>query len=268
MGPKTGLTFAFFWGRVLLSLAVLGFALAVTIEALYQGKTSAWESLPNTVSLILFFVLMFCVGLFEGMQIAFFAVSKLPKSERGSSTIALKTCHCLFKNGGKNLPGFMCGRQMTVTLCFSVIARVTTINVVIGEDENIFGVSNGVQQFFNFGFMGAITTTILGSIAWQLVAGSFPIAFLSNPIVFVFLNLALWLEATGICAAAWFLALIQRKICGFQFDEVYVGTAEERAAKGHADDTDANANLDLATFRPYPRCWIIQDHQGIHGCCR
>ena len=68
--------------------------------------------------------------------------------------------------------------------------------------------------------------------------------------VFVFLNLALWLEATGICAAAWFLALIQRKICGFQFDEVYVGTAEERAAKGHADDTDANANLDVATNVP------------------
>jgi len=136
---------------------------------------------------------------------------------------------------------------MTVTLCFFVIARVTTINVVIGEDENIFGVSNGVQQFFNFGFMGAITTTILGSIAWQLVAGSFPIAFLSNPIVFVFLQAALFLEATGICAAAWFLALIQKKITGFQYDEVYVGTPEERAAKDHADDADANAHLDLGT---------------------
>merc|ERR1712078_471433 len=247
MGPKTGLTFAFFWGRVLLPLAVLGFALAVTIEALYQGKTSAWESLPNTVSLILFFVLMCCVGLFEGMQIAFFAVSKLPKSERGTSPMALRTCECLFKNGGKNLPGFMCGRQMTVTLCFFIIARVTTVNVDVETDENIFGVSNGVQQnLLNLGFMGAITTTILGSIAWQLVAQSFPIAFLSNPIVFVFLQAALFLEATGICSAAWFLALIQRKICGFQFDEVYIGTPEERAAKGHADDVDAG-NLDMGT---------------------
>merc|ERR1711892_1167639 len=81
--PKTGITFAFFWGRVLFSCAVLGFALAVTVEALYRGKTSAWEQLPDTVSLILFVVLMCAVGLFEGMQIAFFAVSKLPKSERG-----------------------------------------------------------------------------------------------------------------------------------------------------------------------------------------
>jgi hypothetical protein len=239
--PKTGITFAFFWARVLFSLGVLSFALAVTIDALYKGKTSAWDGLPNTVALILFLVLMCCVGLLEGMQIAFFTVAKLPKSERGTSTIALKTCECLFKNGGKNLPGFMCGRQMTVTLCFFIIARVTTINVDVGNEPNIFNVPDWVQSgLFNLGFMGAITTTILGSIAWQLVAGSFPIAFLSNPIVYVFLQLALFLEATGICAAAWFLALIQRKACGFQFDEVYIGTPEERAAKGHADDFDAD----------------------------
>jgi len=244
--PKTGFTFVFFWGRVLFSLAVLCFALAVTIEALYRGKTSAWDGLPETVSLILFFVLMCCVGLLEGMQIAFFAVAKLPKSERGSSQIALKTCHCLFKNGGKNLPGFMCGRQMTVTLCFFVIARVTTINIDIGNEPNIFGVSDPIQRMFNMGFMGALTTTILGSIAWQLVAGQFPIAFLSNPIVYIFLQCALLLEATGICAAAWFFALIQKKITGFQYDEVYIGTAEERAAKGHADDPDAG-NLDMGT---------------------
>jgi len=236
--PKTGFTFIFFWARVAFSLGVLGFALAVTIEALYSGKTSAWEGIPETISLILFLVLMCCVGLLEGMQIAFFAVAKLPKSERGTSNMALRTCHCLFKNGGKNLPGFMCGRQMTVTLCFFVIARVTTINVDIGNEENIFGVSDPIQKMFNLGFMGALTTTILGSIAWQLVAGQFPIAFLSNPIVYIFLQAALFLEATGICAAAWFFALIQKKICGFQYDEVYIGTAEERAAKGHADDTN------------------------------
>jgi hypothetical protein len=233
--PKTGITFAFFWGRVLFSCALLCFALAVTIEALYRGKTSAWEGLPDTVSLILFVVLMCCVGLLEGMQIAFFCVAKLPKSERGSSTIALKTCDCLFRNGGKNLPGFMCGRQMTVTLCFFIIARVTTINVDIGNEENIFGVSDPIQKMFNLGFMGALTTTILGSITWQLVAGQFPIGFLSNPVVYIFLQAALFLEATGICAAAWFFAVLQRKCLGFQFDEVYIGTPEERAAKGHAD---------------------------------
>merc|ERR1712037_72806 len=179
-------------------------------------------------------------GLLEGMQIAFFAVSKLPKSERGDHSIAVKTCDVLFRNGGKNLPGFMCGRQMTVTLCFFVIARVTTINVVIGEQPNIFGVSDPIQGMFNLGFMGAITTTILGSIAWQLVAGAFPIAFF-------FLQAALFLEATGICSAAWFFAFLQKKAMKFQFDEYYVGTPEERAAKGHADVAVA---LDMGTVLP------------------
>ena len=245
--PRSGVTFAFFWARVLFSIGVLGFALAVTIAALFQGKTSAWEGLPEVVSLVLFLVLMCAIGLLEGMQIAFFTVAKLPKSERGTSSMALKTCDCLFRNGGKNLPGFMCGRQMTVTLCFFVIARVTTLNVELGTGENIFGVSDPIQKFFNLGFLGAITTTILGSIAWQLVASSFPIAFLSNPIVYIFLQCALFLEATGICSAAWFLAVLQKKAMGFQNDEVYIGSPEERAAKGHADDEEVNAHLDIGT---------------------
>merc|ERR1711865_28390 len=170
----------------------------------------------------------------------------MPKSERGDTSMAMRTCDCLFRNGAKNLPGFMCGRQMTVTLCFFVIARVTTITTEIGGPDgddrsyNIFGVNNWVQEMFNLGFMGALTTTILGSIAWQLVAGAFPIAFLSNPTVYVFLQIALFIEALGFTAAAWMLSVVQSKIMGFQFDEVYVGTAEERAAKGHADDTEAD----------------------------
>jgi hypothetical protein len=53
---------------------------------------------------------------------------------------------------------------------------------------------------------------------------------LSNPIVYIVLRLALAIEATGICAGAWFLGMIHKKIAGFQLDEVYVGTPEERAA--------------------------------------
>jgi hypothetical protein len=247
--PKEGVTAIFYYGRVAFSTGCVCFGLAVTIEALFKQQTSLWPGVPEIVGLILFFLFMCCVGLLEGMQIAFFTVAKMPKSERGDTSLALKTCDCLFRNGGKNLPGFMCGRQMTVTLCFFVIARVTTITTPVGgpdgddRSQNIFGVSNWVQEMFNLGFMGALVTTVLGSIAWQLVAGAFPIAFLSNPVVYIFLQIALLIEATGICAAAWFLGMLQRKAMGFQFDEVYVGTPEERAARGHADDKEAGATL-------------------------
>ena len=242
--------------------AILGFACAVTFAALFQGKTTMWGSVPGGAAVVIFIILASCVGLLEGMQIAFFAVTKLPKSEQGKHKFAMKTCELLFRGEGVNLPGFMIGRQVCVTLCWFVAARVTTMNVEVGTfeqcctvsidftflfltfcfsffdsgtGENIFGVSDGFQTFLNTGLLGAVLTTILASISWQLVASAFPIAFLSNPIVFVFLRLCLWLEATGICSGAWVVAWIHAKIAGFQRDEVYIGTPEERAAKHHAD---------------------------------
>merc|ERR1719287_227675 len=49
-GPRTGLKALLFWGRVLFSVGVLGFALAVTFAALFQGKTTMWDGVPPGVS--------------------------------------------------------------------------------------------------------------------------------------------------------------------------------------------------------------------------
>ena len=225
---RSAIQSTFFFGRCLISLTILGYSLAVTFEALFQGQTTMWVGVPEWASIILFFFLMSVVGLLEGMQIAFFAVAKLPSTERGDAPYAKKTCELLFRGEGKNLPGFMIGRQLCVVSCFFIIARVTTLNVEEGED-NIFGVSNGVQSFFNTGLLGAIITTILGSISWQLVASAFPIAFLSNPLTYVFLRICLALEASGLASGAWVLAAIHKHFAGFQHDELYIGTPEERA---------------------------------------
>ena len=171
----------------------------------------------------------------EGMQIAFFAVAKLQPSERGNSVFARKTCSLLFKGTGNNLPGFMIGRQLSVVSCMFFVARVTSVSIKEG-DENLFGVSDGVQGLFNTGLLGALFLTIVGSITWQLVASAFPLAFLSNPLVYVFLRVCLFFEMTGICSGAWVLAAIHSKIAGFQRDEVYIGTAEERAKKNMGDN--------------------------------
>merc|ERR1711881_656426 len=109
-------------------------------------------------------------------------------------------------------------------------ARVTTVSIPDGEG-NIFGADEGLQNFFNLGFLGALITTIIGSISWQLVASAFPIAFLSNPLTYILLRICLFLEGTGLCQASWVLAAVHKRISHFQRDEVYIGTAEERAAK-------------------------------------
>eukprot|EP00957_Ditylum_brightwellii_P045045 3417124-Ditylum_brightwellii.AAC.2 len=175
------------------------------------------------------------------MQIAFFAVAKLKKSEQGNAQFAIKTCELLFRGNGHNLPGFMVGRQLCVVSCFFIIVRVTYLNVELDNGNSIFGVSDAAQTFFNMGFLGAVITTILGSITWQLMASAFSLAFLSNPL------------ATVIASGACVLAGIHKRVAGFQHDKVYIGTAEEREAKDLGDqkeETHALAKLSGFTTMP------------------
>merc|ERR1712048_1264656 len=170
-------------------------------------------------------------------------VAKLTADERGENSWALSTCDILYnRRNGLNLPGFMIGRQLCVVTCFFVVARVTTQQIEEGE-SNVLGISDGLQNFLNLGFQGALITTILGSISWQLVAGAFPVAFLSNPFTWILLMICLFLEGTGICNGAWVLAGIHKAIAGFQRDEVYIGTAEERAARGMKDDSKREIDM-------------------------
>jgi len=236
--PRTGFTFAFFWGRVVMSMAILGFCLAVVFKALFNGQTMMtvkYPNLPNGVNVFLFFFFMSIVGMLEGMQIAFFAVAKLPANERGTSFFGEKTCNLLFKGNGQNLPGFMIGRQLTVVCSFFLVASITGLNIEPGQGNNIFGIKDGAQKFLNYGFHGAVITTILASITWQLAASAFPIAFLNNPATYILLVFALFLEWTGLCSGAWVLARVFKSALGIQYDEVYVGTPEERMANNHAD---------------------------------
>jgi hypothetical protein len=66
--PRTGVQNAVFWVRVLMSLGLLSFAFAVTLSALFNGQTTMWEGIPETVSVIVFFILMCFAGMMEGIQ--------------------------------------------------------------------------------------------------------------------------------------------------------------------------------------------------------
>merc|ERR1712115_503178 len=227
--PRDGAQNAFFWARCIFSLAILAFSFAVTLEALFAGQTTMWEGVPAWLAVIVFFLLMSVVGMLEGMQIAFFAVAKIEAKDRGDNRWAKMTCNLLYSGDGRNLPGFMVGRQLCVVSCMLFIARVTSVSLE-DDESNIFGVRAGTQELFATGLLGA-------SITWQLVASAFPIAFLSNPITYILLRWCLFLESTGICQGAWVLAAIHKKIAGFQRDEVYIGSAEDRAKQAMGDTT-------------------------------
>ena len=236
--PKTGFTFAFFWARVLMSLAILSFCMAVVMVALFNGDTMVSVKYPTItppLAVFMFFFFMFIVGCLEGMQVAFFTVAKLPMEQRGTNWFGKKTSEILFAGNGRNFPGFMIGRQLTVVASFFTVGAITGLNIKPGEGNNIFGISDGAQNFLNFGFHGAVITTILASITWQYAASAFPIAAINNPITYVLLIFALCLEGTGICHGAWVIGGVYKKAMGIQYDEVYVGTPEERMAGAHPD---------------------------------
>jgi hypothetical protein len=125
--PRAGVKLALFWGRVVMSLGILGFALAVQLDALFKGWTNMWAAVPAGAAIPIVFLLLGFVGIMEGMQIAAFAVVKQDESEyRDTHKIAHANCQLLFK--GKNLGRFLIGRQLLVCASMFVAARVFSIN--------------------------------------------------------------------------------------------------------------------------------------------
>mmetsp|Transcript_36619 Transcript_36619/g.88753 ORF Transcript_36619/g.88753 Transcript_36619/m.88753 type:complete len:525 (-) Transcript_36619:67-1641(-) len=219
----------FFWARVAFSCGLLVFAFATVLAALLAGKTTMWQGTPSFVSVILFLLLMIFAGMLEGMQIAILAVSKLPEEALLQHDIAKKSCDLVLQ--GDNLEAFLIGRQMLVTASMFVVARITGMAVEIGQGQNIFDVSDGVQEtLFNSNILGAIVTTIASSLVWRVVASSSPIPFLSNRAVYYIIRLCLIVEASGLCSAASLLSKMQSKIFRFKFDEEYIGGEENELA--------------------------------------
>jgi len=229
----------FFYGRCLMSIVLLIFSFAVTFTAIFQRKTTVWESVPPYASVIIFFSLMGVIGVLEGSQIAYFACVKMQKTERGEDGnmgyFAKRSSEILFKNHNHNLAAFLVGRQLCVVSCMFFIARITAVKIEEGE-ENIFGVPDGVQKIFDTGLLGAVIVAVVASVSWRLIASAFPLLFFKNPVPYFFLRFCLLLEMTGLLHGAWVIANIIIKISGVKRDEVYIGTAEERADKKHVVD--------------------------------
>lgn len=217
--PRNGVQSLFFWVRVVMSSLILGGALAVTLRSLSMGYSGMWDGVPTWASILLFFVLMSLVGLMDGMQIAAFALINMPKEELERSAVANANCQLIFS--GQNLLAFLIGRQIFVASLMFIVARIASLSVP-EEEDNLFGVGDELQKFFDTGLLGAVVLTIIGSLAWRIVASSFPLAFMSNPVIYVIIRICLFLEASGICSASWVLARIHKAVVNYQPDDLYL----------------------------------------------
>ena len=261
-GP-TRSPWVFWYLKLTISLAVVSLALAVTMEALHNGQSGMWNGVSPLTSILIFFGLLSVVGLLEGLQIAAFALLNMPEDELRNHTIAYKNCSLLFgdetnnnhrrNNTNNNNQGddtadddsfrsFLIGRQIFVGALMFVVAKIATIEV--GDDEaNIFGVSDFTQAFLNTGLLGAVVLTV-GSLSFRVIASSLPLVYMSNPLLYLLIRACFLLEATGICAASWPIALGIKAIFGWKSDDQYLGgTSEGMDDESQVVDTAPNERI-------------------------
>ncbi len=231
-----------YWARVFVSVTILTFALVVTCNALWHGETTMYPGLTTMTSFVIFFGLVCFLGLLEGIQIAAFAVVKLPSHIVASNPAADANCELVFR--GRNFKAVLIGRQICVTTSMFLLARMTTTDVdptdlldTSTTMSTVLGVPAPIQDFFNTGLPGALITTIVASLWWRILAASFPIAFMGNPVVYWTIRLCLCLEATGIFSAAWLLADGIKWMLGFQPDDVYLNNDLELCKSGSTLNT-------------------------------
>ena len=151
----------------------------------------------------------------EGTQIAAFAVFKMTDDEISQYGVASASFKLLFTE--QNLQAFIVGRQIIVTSLIFVVARISMTSTKYIEDTK-FGDSSGFKAFLDTGLLGALVLTIIGSLLWRIIASSFPLVFMSNPLVYILIHICLMVEATGVGSSARLLGFVQKHvsecICG------------------------------------------------------
>ena len=232
-GKKSTSRNVVFWIQVVMSICLLIFAFVVSFTALFQGKTAMGDAIPPYASVLLFVFLVALVGWMDGLQIALMAVLRMPIEDIENYPVAKRNCDVVFR--GQNLEAFLVGRQIFQTMIVFAIARILSFT---GSGDNIYGVSDSVQKAFNLGVLGALITTIVASLSWRVIANSFPLAFLSNPVSRPIIWLCFSAEITGLGNIAWLMAKGHVKVVGLKNDDYYLGSSAFDSSTTTAKPTD------------------------------
>lgn len=176
----------------------------------------------------------------EGMQTALFTAIDLPESTMPHQGIAYTNLHLAFS--GKRISGVLTGRTICTTFCLFAAARITSFEYA-PQKTTLFGVPRCLQVVFSTGLLGALVITMIASLTSQIFALSFPVIFLSNPLLYLVIRLCLLMEASGLFSAAWIAGRWQRLLFNFQPDSVYL---EGRHPFFKAPVTRRDKEIDIA----------------------
>jgi len=109
------------------SFALLMFSTVVTFYAILEQKTSFWKAVPGWAALIIFLLVLFLLGVMEGIQIALVELKRQdPETYKESHPQAYRLGQIAAK--GDNIERFLMGRQVFVVCLVFFAAKLTTIH--------------------------------------------------------------------------------------------------------------------------------------------
>lgn len=210
---------ALWWIKMLCSLLLSIFSMAMTVYAIYREWTNLdlFTGAPHIV-LVFFLLLLLFRSLMEALQIAVFRVSRLDeKTYRDTHPMA----HRNLRLAIAHIESVVIGRQFWATLSTFFIASISSLSPDLMNGETVFGVPKWLNDFFITGLLGAVLTTVFGSLIMRVIASTYPLFCLNNPLAFLLIQLCRAARATGLLEFSHPLAKVADKLFGWQPDSAY-----------------------------------------------
>ena len=227
--------------RFVFSLCLLIFSGVVTCYAILEQKTSMWKSVPGWASLLIFVLVLFLLGVMEGLQIALVELKRQkPESYKDSYPKAYKLGQYAMK--GDNVERFLMGRQVFVVCLVFFAAKLTTIHGT-SESGFLFYVPDWVQALFlETGLLACVVVVIIAQLMPQIVASIYPTQFLELLGMWPAYWACIFLETSGVTHICWVLAWLLSRLFGMK-EEISVDQVQKAIVV-----VDKNGNKDNAGY--------------------
>jgi len=205
--------------RFVFSFVLLIFSGTVTCYAILEQKTNMWKAVPGWASLIIFIVVLYLLGVMEGLQIALVELKRQqPESYKNSHPAAYRLGQLAMQ--GDNVERFLMGRQVFVVTLVFFAAKLTTIH---GNSESgfLFYVPDWVQALFlETGLLACVVVVIIAQLMPQIVASLYPTQFLELLVMRPAYWACIVLETSGITHICWVLAWVMSMAFGMEKEVV------------------------------------------------
>lgn len=164
-----------------------------------------WKEVPGWASLLIFVLVLWLLGVMEGLQIALVELKRQnPDTYKGQYPTAYKLGQIAGRDD--NIEKFLMGRQVFVVCLVFFAAKLTTIH---GNTEAgfLFPVPDWVQTvFLETGLLACVLVVILAQLMPQIVASLYPVQFMELAMMKPAYYACIVLEFCGITHFCWVLA--------------------------------------------------------------